>query len=327
MAAAMRIWMRDLRRTLATIVLSAPLLGCIEHHIPGTNCPDQHDDRFALDANDSTLTSLIAQCEQQDSCEPLCTELDMRKYGDDGTAIRVCDLEAVNGTDQLHVTAGFLCGGRRPGNYRHGVAPETCEAVAAYLARQADLEAASVRAFADLYADLVELAAPAVMRRAAIRAAADEVRHAATCAALARRFGATVRPRQVRAAARRDLRALVVDNITEGCVRETYGAAIAGYQARTARDPIVRRAMYRIARDEAKHALLAWQLHRWAAPKLRDSHVVMSAATTARAELSTEAATVEPALRAALGLPGPAAATAILGELDARVWSPLAWRS
>ena len=314
--------MRDLRRTLASIVLMAPLAGC------GPVCPppEPHDDTFILDNSDMELAPLIADCEQHQSCEPLCEKLVERMYGLVDGPIETCEL--VNEPDNqfgLHVVspAFHSCGGRRPGNYRHGVAPATCDAVAAYLVRQADLEAASVRAFADLYADLVELGAPAAMRRAAIRAAADEVRHASTCAALARRFGATIRPRQVRAAARRDLRALVVDNITEGCVRETYGAAVAGYQARTARDPIVRRAMYRIARDEAKHALLAWQLHRWAAPKLRDPHAVMSAATTARAELSTEAATAEPAL----GLPGPAAATAILGELDARVWSPLAWRS
>ena len=319
--------MRDLRRTLAAIILSAPLVGCIDHHAPGTGCPIQHDDTFALDTADPTLSSLIAECVQQDSCEPLCEELRVRKYGDDGMSVRGCELSPDgSGGDQLHVASGFLCAGRRPGNYRAGIAPDTCNAIAAYLAHQADLEAASVRAFADLYADLVALDAPAAMRRATIRAAADEVRHAAACAALARRFGATVRPRQVRAAARRDLRTLVTDNVVEGCVRETYGAAVAGYQARTSRDPIVRRAMYRIARDEAKHALLAWQLHRWAAPKLGDRGAVLAAAASARAELSAEAATTQPELRGVLGLPGPAAATAMLGELDARVWSPLAWR-
>jgi hypothetical protein len=317
--------MRDLRRTLASIVLSAPLVGCVEPTPHG--CPPQHDDMVVLDGSDPTLTSLIADCEQQASCEALCVELDHRMYGDDGTTIEICELVPDEGVERLHVTAGFLCGGRRPGNYRPGVVPATCNAVAAYLARQAELEAASVRAFADLYADLVELGAPAQMRRAAIRAAADEVRHAAMSARLAKRFGATVSPRQLRAAPRRDLRALVLDNAAEGCVRETYGAAVAGYQARTARDPIVRRAMYRIARDEAKHALLSWQLQRWAAPRLADRDAVLAAASTARAELSAEAAIVQPELHGVLGVPAPAAATAMLDELDARVWSPLAWRS
>src|SRR3954462_6840706 len=159
----MAIYMRDLRRTLAHIVLSAPLFagfaGCVERD-PTPQCPTKHDDTFSLDRSDSSLASLIADCEQQGSCEPLCVELDQRAYGEDGTRVLVCELvtSEANG-EQLHVTAGFLCGGRRPGNFRHGIAPATCNAIAAYLARQVDLEAASVRAFADLYADLVELGA------------------------------------------------------------------------------------------------------------------------------------------------------------------------
>ena len=318
--------MRDLRRTLASIVLSAPLLGCMQDF--PSHCGARHDNTFELDGSDPTLASLILQCEEQASCEPLCSELEQRKYGDDAAPVQTCELiTSADAADQLHVFAGFSCGGRRPGNYRPGVSVDTCDAIAAYLAHQADLEAASVRAFADLYADLVELGAPPEMRRAAIRAAADEVRHAAKCAALARRFGATIQPRQVRAAPRRDLRALIVANTTEGCVRETYGAAVAGYQARTASDPIVRRVMYRIARDEAKHALLAWKIQRWAAPKLGDRDVIVAAAATARAELSAEAAVAQPDLHRVLGVPAPAAATAMLTELDARVWSPLAWRS
>src|SRR3569623_2633268 len=97
--------MRDLRRTRATIVVAAPLSGCVEILIPGTPCPTQHDDTFVLDGADPTLTSLIAQCEQQDSCEALCTELDARKYGDDGTAVRVCELVPDEGDDdEVHDT-------------------------------------------------------------------------------------------------------------------------------------------------------------------------------------------------------------------------------
>src|SRR3569833_2239117 len=148
--------MRDLRRTLATIVLSAPLFGCVEKQIPGTPCPTQHDDTFVLDGADPTLTSLIAQCEQQDSCEALCTELDARKYGDDGTAVRVCELvPAEGGGDAVHVAAGFVCGGRRPGNYRQGVAPGTCDAVAAYFALLVVFVAVSVCVFVVLFAVLV----------------------------------------------------------------------------------------------------------------------------------------------------------------------------
>ena len=319
--------MRDLRRTLASIVLAAPLVGCLR----GTTCPAvTHDDVFTIDDNDPDQDDqmFIARCEQQGDCDPLCEVLFERKYGASAT-LATCDLlDTTSPPSQLHVVGKEVCfGGRRPGNYRAGVADDTCNAVARYLVRQAELEAASVRAFGDLYADLVELNAPAALRRAAIKAAADEVRHAATCVRLARRFGANPALHRIAPAIRRDLRALALANAVEGCVRETYGAAVAGYQARTARDQVVARAMYRIARDEAKHAALAWRIQRWVMPRLpvSDRHAVLAAAAIARAELAVH--TTEPALHATLGLPAPAAATAMLSELDARVWSPLAWRS
>jgi hypothetical protein len=89
--------------------------------------------------------------------------------------------------------------------------------------------------------------------------------------------------------------------------------------------------MYRIARDEAKHASLAWRIQRWLAPRLaaHERASVGEAAAVARAELGTEATSDarEPALQRTLGLPAPAAATAMLAALDARVWSPVAWRA
>ncbi|MEO8553227.1 MAG: ferritin-like domain-containing protein [Kofleriaceae bacterium] len=319
--------MRDLRRALASIVLAAPLAGCFT---TGT-CPvASHDDTFTIDDNDPdpNVQPLIAQCEQQGDCDALCDALFTRKY-QAGALLTTCDLlDTTTPPSQLHVAGKEECiGGRRPGNYRAGVADDTCNAVARYLVRQAELEAASVRAFGDLYADLVELNAPAALCRAAIKAAADEVRHAEACARLARRFGASPAFHRIAPAARRDLRALALDNAAEGCVRETYGAAVAGYQARTAQDRVVARAMYRIARDEAKHAALSWRIQRWVMPRLAlaDRPAVLATAARARAELAIS--TTEPALQSTLGLPAPAAATAMLGELDARVWSPLGWRS
>ncbi len=306
------------------------MLGCVG---PGS-CPTalHSDDTFPLDDTDPVLAPLIADCEQQQSCEALCTELYTRMYQRDNVRFEVCEL--VNAPDNkfaIHAVADTVClGGRRPGNFGRGVSDETCNAVARYLARQAELEGASVRAFADLHADLVALDAPATLRRAVIRAAADEVRHAATCSRLARRFGGRAPHRAIAAAPRRDPLALALDNATEGCVRETYGAAVAGYQARAAGDPPVRRAMYRLARDEARHAALAWRIQRWLAPRLAaaDRIVVAEASARARTELAaeatTDAVTLEPSLQRTLGLPPPAAASAMLASLAAQVWSSLA---
>src|SRR5262249_1654863 len=53
-----------------------------------------------------------------------------------------------------------------------------------------------------------------------------------------------------------------------GCVRETYGAPVARFQAEHAQDPAVAHLMAGIARDEARHAALSWAVARWAETRL-----------------------------------------------------------
>jgi hypothetical protein len=57
----------------------------------------------------------------------------------------------------------------------------------------------------------------------------------------------------------------------EGCVRETYGAVVTGWQARTAGDEEIRRALGPIAEDELRHAELAWAVDAWASERLAAS--------------------------------------------------------
>jgi hypothetical protein len=66
----------------------------------------------------------------------------------------------------------------------------------------------------------------------------------------------------------RPLEDIARENAAEGCVGETLGAAIGGWQAAAAADPAVRAAMPGIARDEAGHATLAWQVDAWARTRL-----------------------------------------------------------
>ncbi|HEY2365193.1 MAG TPA: hypothetical protein VGH87_02365 [Polyangiaceae bacterium] len=147
-------------------------------------------------------------------------------------------------------------GGRRP----EGLLPRDARAssaVGAFFAHAAHLEAASVHAFARMRDELRTLDAPNALVTATTRAIADERRHARVVSALARRFGATaIRPR-VKRARKRSLESIAIENATEGCVRETFAALVACWQALHARDPIARAAYARIARDEARHAELA----------------------------------------------------------------------
>lgn len=53
------------------------------------------------------------------------------------------------------------------------------------------------------------------------------------------------------------------ENLVEGCVRETFGAAVATFQAERAATPQVRARLRAIAADEITHAELSHDLARW----------------------------------------------------------------
>jgi len=133
-------------------------------------------------------------------------------------------------------------------------------------------EHASVAAFARFAMQLLAVGAPADLVEGAHRAALDEIAHAKACFALASRYsgGRPLGPDAiriegtVRELSLADLAALAAE---EGCVGETLGAAIAAEQLAVTTDPEVRRVLEKIARDEARHAELAWRFVAWASAK------------------------------------------------------------
>jgi hypothetical protein len=191
----------------------------------------------------------------------------------------------------------------------------------AWLARAAFLEAASVDAFHVLARDLGRLGAPASLRRAARRAAADEVRHARAMRGLALRLGA--RPgRPVALPVRpRSLVAVATENAIEGCVSETFGVVLATWQARHARDGAVRRAMRSIARDELRHAELAWTIATWADGKLTRAERLRVHAARDGAVSDLERSLGTLLANDDLGLPDARSAAAMLDSLRATTFS------
>jgi hypothetical protein len=143
-----------------------------------------------------------------------------------------------------------------------------CDDLGTYFSEVAYLEAASVAAFRALGRQLRTHGAPPSLRRAARRAARDEIRHARLTRKLAVRFGGRYVAPQVSAKPAAALETIALENATEGCVRETYGALLATYQAQNARDTQVRRVMRQIAHDETQHAALAWRIAHWVEPRL-----------------------------------------------------------
>jgi hypothetical protein len=177
-----------------------------------------------------------------------------------------------------------------------------------------------VYAFRRFGSELAAMRAPRALVRAAERAARDEVRHARVTARLARRRGAAPGPVVVeRNRHARSIEAFAIENAVEGCVRECFGALVATRQAACARDLQLAQEMARIARDETRHAALAWQVARWLTPRLRaDSRRrVRDAMVEAVATLRSEVAMTPPEVATELGLPSGSEGVALVDAFAA----------
>ncbi|MFT3772843.1 MAG: hypothetical protein QM820_46245 [Minicystis sp.] len=213
-------------------------------------------------------------------------------------------------------------GGRRPRGLEAVRAPRSSP-VGDHFAAMAHLESASVRAFRDLGRWLVDLGAPPALARAAQRAQRDERRHARAAARIARRFGSTPPRVRVRRVPPPSLAELIEDTAVEGCIGETFGALLAAWQADHAADARVRRTMRAVARDEARHAALAWEIWRWGMARLPspDRARVRRALDDARITLTHRASVPVPAIvQQVAGHPAPAVARrlarALAGVVD-----------
>ena len=106
-------------------------------------------------------------------------------------------------------------------------------------------------------------------------------------------------------------------------MRETFGALIAWWQAAAATDPAVRRVARSIAPDESRHANLAWQIDAWARRRLpvRSQRQLDAARARAARTLAKDwGHTLPPEVRQPLGLPDGETATALVAELDCRLF-------
>ena len=226
-----------------------------------------------------------------------------------------------------YLTCGAGCIGRLHDAARADAAT-TCASLAQsagdFLADAARLEAASIDAFEIVAKELEAFGAPAGLVQRAREAAREERRHARVVASLAVRRGASPRKPSAMMHRSRDLRAFAIENAVEGCVRETYGAALATFQASRARAADVREAMREIARDESSHAELGFAIDAWLATRLdedarRDVESARAKAIDALAS-HVESAPAR-AFDAELGIPSREEARTMLCELRHALWS------
>ena len=182
---------------------------------------------------------------------------------------------------------------------RH-LAPETSRALGASWLEAARAEAASVPAFLALGRDLVRARAPRALMRRAVAAAREEVHHARLCEDLASRSAGVslathlpstpVAPAEDRTAL---FTRLALESWHDGCVGEAVAARRAELAFEGCRDERTRVALGHIARDETRHAELAWSVLAFAlnegGPRVRDA--VAAALATSSTSSSDDAET------------------------------------
>jgi len=309
------------------VLAGAPLLGGCSG---GGYCPPDRERTAAVipapaDAApaDGSIDDLLARCQASASdCTPLCERTLFGTRAPSG-AIKQCQLVTADGGLAVHVVYTEYCiGGRRPEGLAAPTLAGSPDPLGAWLAGCAHLEAASIDAFEILAAELAAHRAPRPLIRAARAAAADERRHADVIGRLAARRGQATPAARVTRGAIRDIETIARENAVEGCTRETYAALVACRQARAATDPAIRAAMTGIARDETRHAALAWAVDGWsqallgpaARRRVRDARREASDALLAEPPV-----TLSPALRAQAGLPDADEATRMLTVLHAQL--------
>ncbi|MCY1042369.1 ferritin-like domain-containing protein [Corallococcus sp. bb12-1] len=214
--------------------------------------------------------------------------------------------------------------GRRPFGLQDAPEQDCEDPRGRYFADAARLEAASIHSFLRLREELALHGADRALQDAALISAEDEVRHTEVTLRLASRYGAPPVPPSVTHLPLRSLTEMLLDNVVEGCVRETYGALVAHHQSLHALDPEIREAMVHIAEDETRHAALSWDVADWAQPLLstEEQTALREAQRHAVEVLRAEAAVpLDAGLTAEAGLPLPEVARALLDTLEQELWT------
>jgi hypothetical protein len=130
-------------------------------------------------------------------------------------------------------------------------------------------EQAAVAAFGQLALQLLRFGAPPELVAAAHAAALDELEHARLCFSLARGYGeaaSSVAPFPAATAVDRelDLAQLMDESIIDGAFAEGFAANGLLCAAAQCEDAAVTEILRRLAREESRHAALAWDIAEWA---------------------------------------------------------------
>ncbi len=200
------------------------------------------------------------------------------------------------------------------------------DVLSSYLAQEAHQKRVAAERIREVALSLRELKCPADLMRRVEHAAQDKLKHAEI---LTQAGAISQRATDVSddGSPQMDLWQLTLSTATERCVVDVYAAARFAFQARRAESAELASVFFDIARDDAVHVSLFWELMGWA----------LSHLSPARARLlAEEQRKVREALREAIeaplpveiheiaGVPDADAAHAILDSLEFELWSDVA---
>ncbi len=163
----------------------------------------------------------------------------------------------------MHLADYAIVEGRRPAGLITPAFPPASSVTGDYLARLAFVHAGSAIAFSRLARELDAHGAPEPLVVACEDAKEAELRHARSLGRLAREHGGTPVAPARQTVRMRGLVDLAIENIVEGCVRETFGVEVARRRARDAEDHGIRRVMQEIEGDQEARVELAFDIATW----------------------------------------------------------------
>jgi hypothetical protein len=268
-----------LEHVLKTVVLTVSATHCGEMAVPDEDASiDSSFDEASRDANDANANDVNDASSPfvTDVAQPTCDAGAPTVVDACGGCCAVTQEHCPIAASDLMDDAGYLwnCGRYCPNNGYSACRIVGTDVVECYcmgrrfdgyeerratssFAEMARLEAASVFAFERLHDELGALGASPRLLKRVRRAIADERRHTRMMTRLATRFGQRVAPVRAPRFTTRSIESIAIENATEGCVRELFGALVATWHGVHARDPAIRRTFRAIARDETRHAELA----------------------------------------------------------------------
>ncbi|HTL36443.1 MAG TPA: ferritin-like domain-containing protein [Kofleriaceae bacterium] len=310
----------------------ATLPACVGTALPGsgddTECERTVSHEFDVDLpSDPPLDLRVESCRMDaDVCKAVCDLLVSRAGFPGGTCVVTFSADSAHAAtsyteriDSPYCNQGSASEGRRPAGLVQPRCIEASSAIGAWLAEAAWLEAASIPAFIYLARELDMHGAPRGLARLALAAARDEIRHARMMNAMAARFGGKPPMANVDAPKPRSLEDMAIENAVEGCVRETWGAIVAMWQAERARDRELRAAFRSISKDEARHSALAWAVDSWLSTRL--DAAAQKRVADARHHAVRELFEGEHSeVHAMLGLPIGADARALVSRAEQTLW-------